>query len=145
MSAGDAERGRRIGAGVLGVVAAAGIGHAVLTRGPEAAPAAIDLAGQVEPAGHEHKVGVTAPGAPGAPAERARAAVGSGAGSLIDINTASAAELDLLPGIGPALAGRIVEHRVANGSFSSVDGLDDVHGIGPRTIDRLRAMVTISD
>ena len=142
MSAGDAERGRRIGAGVLGVVAAAGIGHAVLTRGPEAAPAASDLAGQVESAEHGYEVGVAAPGAP---AEPARAAVGSGAGSLIDINTASAAELDLLPGIGPALAGRIVEHRVANGTFSSVDGLDDVHGIGPRTIDRLRALVTISD
>lgn len=58
----------------------------------------------------------------------------------IDINTASAAELGLLPGIGPKLAERIIEDRARRGPFESVDALDRVKGIGPRTVERLRAM-----
>lgn len=61
------------------------------------------------------------------------------AGLLIDVNTASAAELELLPGIGPAMAARIIEDRQANGLFASLDDLDRVRGIGPRTIDNLRS------
>ena len=56
---------------------------------------------------------------------------------LINVNTATAAELDLLPGIGPALAGRIIDHRQANGPYRSLDDLDDVSGIGPKTIAKL--------
>src|SRR5688572_12877674 len=55
----------------------------------------------------------------------------------IDINSASAAELSLLPGLGPALAQRIVEHRTSNGPFSSVDELNRVKGIGEAIIERL--------
>jgi len=57
---------------------------------------------------------------------------------LIDPNTASPAELQLLPGIGPRLAQRIAEHRDARGPFDAVERLDDVHGIGPKTVERLR-------
>jgi len=56
----------------------------------------------------------------------------------IDINSAGAAELELLPRIGPALAGRIVAYREEHGPFADVDDLDRVHGIGPKTIERLR-------
>ncbi len=56
---------------------------------------------------------------------------------LININTATAAELDLLPGIGPALAGRIIDYRKVNGPYASLDDLDDVSGIGPKTIAKM--------
>jgi competence protein ComEA len=56
----------------------------------------------------------------------------------LDLNTATAAELDRLPGIGPVLAARIVEHRRRNGPFRSADELLTVPGIGPRLLERLR-------
>jgi competence protein ComEA len=59
------------------------------------------------------------------------------------VNTASAAELELLPGIGPALAGRIIEHRQANGPFRAVEDLTKVRGIGPKTLDKLRPRVKV--
>ena len=62
----------------------------------------------------------------------------------LDLNTAVAADLELLPGVGPALAQRIVEHRAAHGAFSSIDGLRGVRGIGPKTLARLRPLVAIA-
>jgi competence protein ComEA len=56
----------------------------------------------------------------------------------LDLNTATAAELDALPGIGPVLAARIVEHRRLHGAFRSVEELRSVPGIGPRLLARLR-------
>lgn len=62
---------------------------------------------------------------------------------IVNINTASAAELELLPGIGPALAQRIIEYRAKHGRFRRVDDLDAVRGIGPRTLERLRPLVRV--
>jgi competence protein ComEA len=62
----------------------------------------------------------------------------------IDVDRAGAAELDRLPGIGPALAERIIEDREANGPFGSVDGLQRVRGIGPALAARLAPLVTFS-
>ena len=62
---------------------------------------------------------------------------------LVNLNTASAAELETLPGVGPAIAERIMDWRELNGSFSSVDELMEVSGIGPSTFQRLRARVTV--
>lgn len=61
---------------------------------------------------------------------------------VIDLNTASAGELELLPGIGPAMAQRIIDDRAARGPFRSLNDLDRVRGIGPRTLDALRNKVT---
>ena len=61
----------------------------------------------------------------------------------VNLNTATAAELELLPGIGPALAQRIVADREYRGPFRSLNDLDRVSGIGPRLIERLRDKVTI--
>jgi competence protein ComEA len=67
---------------------------------------------------------------------------GVGAGRPVNVNTASAEELQTLPGIGPALARRIVEDRAARGPFRSAEELARVFGIGPATATRLRGRVT---
>jgi len=61
----------------------------------------------------------------------------------IDVNRAGPELLAELPGIGPAKAAAIVALREERGAFGSVDELADVHGIGPRTVERLRDLVTI--
>ncbi len=62
-----------------------------------------------------------------------------------DINTAPAAELTLLPGIGPELAGRIVAERESSGPFASAEQLQRVRGIGPKTIEQVIPLVICSD
>jgi competence protein ComEA len=62
---------------------------------------------------------------------------------LINVNTAGQGELELLPGIGPALAKRIIDHRAAKGAFKRVDDLDAVKGIGPKILGRLRPQVCV--
>ena len=61
----------------------------------------------------------------------------------IDLNRATADQLDQLPGIGPATAAAIVAHRSDHGPYSSVDGLLDVKGIGPAKLDAIRALVRV--
>lgn len=59
----------------------------------------------------------------------------------VDLNTATAEQLDVLPGVGPATAAAIVAHRNENGPFLGVDELQDVRGIGPAKFDALRDLV----
>jgi competence protein ComEA len=68
---------------------------------------------------------------------------GAGTGGLVNVNVASAAELDALNGIGPVLAERIIEYREANGSFQSLDELSEVSGIGTALLEQLREQVTL--
>ncbi|MFL5761417.1 MAG: ComEA family DNA-binding protein [Thermomicrobiales bacterium] len=74
-----------------------------------------------------------------APIDQARPSAVAGP---ININTATAAELDTLPGIGPAIAARIVAYRDSHGAFASVDELADVSGISARMVDNLRPLIT---
>lgn len=60
------------------------------------------------------------------------------AAGQISINSASAAQLEELPGVGPAIAGRIVEYRQANGGFKSIDEIERVKGIGPKKLESMR-------
>lgn len=62
----------------------------------------------------------------------------------VNVNTAPAAELGLLPGIGELLAERIVNDREENGPFQSLDDLNRVPGVGPVIIDRLRPFATVN-
>ncbi|WP_300766798.1 helix-hairpin-helix domain-containing protein [uncultured Bifidobacterium sp.] len=64
--------------------------------------------------------------------------------TTIDINSADESELDELPGVGPVLASRIVEYRQSIGRFTSIDQLLDVSGIGSKTMERLRPLVSVS-
>lgn len=67
----------------------------------------------------------------------------SPASAIIDLNSATKAQLELLPGIGPALAQRILDHRVKLGRFASVDDLEGVRGIGPKVMAKLRPLVRV--
>ena len=61
----------------------------------------------------------------------------------ININTATATELDTLPGIGTAYAGRIIEYRQNSGGFKSIDEIKNVKGIGDKTFEKLKDKITI--
>ena len=64
-------------------------------------------------------------------------------GALVNINTADEATLETLNGVGPVLAAAIIQYRTDHGPFASVDQLDEVSGIGPATLEDLRAQVTV--
>jgi competence protein ComEA len=61
----------------------------------------------------------------------------------IDVNHATVEQLDVLPGIGPATAAAIVDHREQNGPFATVDDLEEVRGIGPAKLAAIRDLVTV--
>jgi competence protein ComEA len=82
------------------------------------------------------KPGATAPGGTGTTST-------TGAGALININTASETDLETLPGVGPVTAAAIIDYRTQNGPFSTVDDLIDVSGIGPSTLEQVRPFVTV--
>jgi competence protein ComEA len=68
---------------------------------------------------------------------------GSGGTGVVNVNTATNAELETLPGIGEVIAQAIVDHRIENGPFTSVDQLVDVTGIGDATLENIRELVTV--
>lgn len=73
------------------------------------------------------------------------ASVTAAASGKVNINTATAAELDTLPGIGPVKAQSIIAYREANGSFSSIEDLILVDGIGEKTMAELRPLITTGE
>ncbi len=64
-------------------------------------------------------------------------------GAKININTATQAELESLPRIGPATAQRIIEYRTANGPFGRIEDIMNVRGIGPATFEQLKDLITV--
>lgn len=67
------------------------------------------------------------------------------AGEIVNINSATVAELDTLPGIGPSTAEKIVEYRDSNGPFATIDEIMSVSGIGPAKFEQIQAFITTGE
>ena len=115
---------------------------------------AIEAAGGARPGAQLESLNLAAPLVDGtqilvvrqgqeAPAPVGGSGGGAVAGGLVNVNTASATELEVLPGIGEVIAQAIVDHRTENGPFTSVDQLLDVTGIGDATLEDIRELVTV--
>jgi len=82
--------------------------------------------------------------APGQTSTRAQSASKPSLTTIVNINTASASELDALPGIGAKTAALIVEYRQKNGPFKKVEELMNVRGIGEKNFLKLKPQITVS-
>jgi competence protein ComEA len=87
-------------------------------------------------------VGVPAPAVPGGPAGDGTAGPGT-PGGKVNLNTATLAQLDALPGVGRVLAQRILDYRTSHGGFRSVSELRQVDGIGDSRFEELKDLVTV--
>ena len=129
--------------GLVTLTTGARVADAIAAAGgllPGADAASVNLAAVVSD-GEQVAVGV--PASSSGSAGKGAGAASSGPASLLNLNTATAADLDGLPGIGPVLAQRIVDYRDQQGRFTAVDQLDDVPGIGPAIAARLVKLVTV--
>ena len=122
-----------------------GITNSGNTPGTNAAPIAAPSAGATP------KTGAASPGT--VPSTNASTGSGTGVSSsigtgnsasgMININTAGVTELDKLPGIGPALAERIIQYRNEHGAFGKPEDLQKVSGIGSKTYEKMASMVSV--
>jgi len=128
--------------GLVRLPAGSRVADAVAAAGgvlPGTDPGMVNLArrlvdGELVVIGAPPPVGVPAGGAPSGP--------GAARGPLLDLNSATVEQLDALPGVGPVLAQRIVDHRQQHGGFRSVDQLREVDGIGESRYRELKDLVT---
>jgi competence protein ComEA len=137
--------GQVVRPGLVTLPSGARVADAVAAAGgllPAADPASVNLAAVVTD-GEQLAVGVPGPVAAADAPGSAAAGGTADAGGLVDLNTAGVAELDALPGIGPVLAQRIVDHRAQQGPFRTVEELDSVPGIGPAIAAELAELVTV--
>jgi competence protein ComEA len=123
--------------GLYHLAAGTRIADAVAAAGGATAKADVTLVNLAAPLADGEQVLVPARGAAGA-------ADGGGEPSPtapLDLNTASAEQLDALPGVGPATAQKIIDYRQAHGPFRSVAELEAVPGIGPSKLAQLKGLV----
>jgi competence protein ComEA len=113
---------------VIVAIAALAIVFILVNRRPAASPAPVSATST-----STQPTDASAP-RPAVPADRA---------GKINLNTATAAQLRTLPGIGPSLADRIIAHRQQHGRFATLADLDRVSGIGPKTLEALRPLVYV--
>lgn len=99
------------------------------------------VVGIATPAGHPVLLGSSAGAGPAAAASDGGGS--AGAARPLDLNSATAEQLDALPGVGPVTAAAILGWRQANGRFTSVDQLGEVDGIGPARLEKLRPLVRV--
>jgi competence protein ComEA len=115
---------------------------------PAAELNSLNLAAVVQDAAKIHvpRTGEAAPSQIAGPVGAAPTSGSTGAGSVggkVNLNTATAEELDALPKVGPVLAKRIVEWREQHGPFAAVEDLDAVDGVGPKMMESLLPLVTV--
>lgn len=107
-------------------------------------PPAADAAPMRPAPGGEPASGAEPGTAPGSGSASGGAGTGGAAtGGKVDLNRATAADLDTLPGVGPVTATKIIDWRTANGRFSRVEQLREIDGIGERRFAQLQPLVTV--
>ncbi len=108
---------------------------------PDADLVAVNLAMRVADEDHWHipRIGEAVPPSTTVPGS----AVSPGGSDKLDVNSASAEELETLPQIGEVRARDIIAHRDANGPFDTIENLIEVSGIGPRTLDTIRDLIEV--
>ena len=112
------------------------IADAVAAAGGATGKADVTLVNLAAPLADCEQVLVPARGAAGGEASGAPSPT-----APLDLNTASADQLDALPGVGPATAQKIIDYRQAHGPFRSIDELEGVPGIGPSKLAQLKGLV----
>lgn len=149
MSAGQpsAQGARWVAALLVSGVGLVGAGYSLATRPTPAPRPVVFVPQQVEP-----RTGAPVEPVPDNPTPDVEPLPGApsfepapapAAGLTVDPNTATAAQLELLPGIGPSRAAAIIESRNTMGPFRTVEDLARVHGIGPATVEGVRPYVRI--
>jgi len=124
--------------------AVGGLLSSAQVRGVNMARLLVDGEQIVVPTQDEWEAGETAGPAAGSSAQSMGAAGASGpVAQRIDLNTATTAELDTLPGVGPSTAGKIVADREANGPFAALEDLMRVSGIGPKKFEALKEYLVV--
>ncbi len=137
--------------GVVHVGAGARVVDVIAAAGGATADADLARLNLAAPVADGARVAVPRLGAPAPPVDPAAVtglspndgASAATPGGPVDLNTATAAQLDALPGVGPATAAAIVRDRETHGPFTSIGDLARVHGIGPAKLAQLRDLVTV--
>lgn len=98
---------------------------------------------RVAPATENAPVAGSTPASTAAAPHQPAKSVTTTATALLNINTATVAELEALPAIGPTIAQRIIDDRTANGPYKQIEDLARVRGVSARTVDQLRERITV--
>lgn len=128
--------------GLYRLKADARVSDAIAAAGGAASDADLDRINLAAPAADGSQIYVVRQGEAGPPPSASGGGAAKGE-TVIDLNRATAEELDELPGIGPSTAQAIVDHRAEHGPFRSVDDLLEVRGIGPAKLEAIRKRVKV--